>query len=100
MVDEFQDTNPIQLSLFLALNELVGRSIWVGDSKQAIYRFRGTDPLLMNEVVSLIGKTKILDCSWRSRKKLVEFTNAIFSEVFHEMNENKVCLDIPTQRKA
>ena len=30
MVDEFQDTSPIQLALFLALNELAGHSVWVG----------------------------------------------------------------------
>ena len=33
MVDEFQDTSPIQLALFLALNQLAGRSVWVGDPK-------------------------------------------------------------------
>jgi ATP-dependent helicase/nuclease subunit A len=49
MVDEFQDTSPIQLALFLALNELAGHSVWVGDPKQAIYGFRGTDPQLMEE---------------------------------------------------
>ena len=44
MVDEFQDTSPIQLALFLALSELAGKAVWVGDPKQAIYAFRGTDP--------------------------------------------------------
>lgn len=98
MVDEFQDTSPIQLALFLALNELAGKSVWVGDPKQAIYGFRGTDPQLMDEVVSWIGKSQILDCSWRSRENLIGFTNALFSEVFHEMGSEKVRLKVPRER--
>ncbi|MBC7052027.1 UvrD-helicase domain-containing protein, partial [Salmonella enterica subsp. enterica serovar Enteritidis] len=34
VVDEFQDTSPIQLALFLRLHMLAGRSVWVGDRKQ------------------------------------------------------------------
>lgn len=98
MVDEFQDTSPIQLALFLTLNELAGKSLWVGDPKQAIYGFRGTDPQLMVEIVSLIKNTQVLDCSWRSKENLIEFTNAIFSEVFHEMGSEKVCLKVPEKR--
>ena len=46
MVDEFQDTSPIQLAIFLQLAAIAGRSVWVGDQKQAIFGFRGTDPSL------------------------------------------------------
>ncbi|MCK4267192.1 MAG: UvrD-helicase domain-containing protein, partial [Actinomycetia bacterium] len=98
MVDEFQDTSPIQLALFLELNELAGQSIWVGDPKQAIYSFRGTDPKLMDEMIKLIGSTQTLDKSWRSRERLVRFCNALFSTVFHEMPEDKVRLKIPEER--
>ncbi len=34
MVDEFQDTSPIQLDLFLKLSKIAKDSIWVGDPKQ------------------------------------------------------------------
>lgn len=98
MVDEFQDTSPIQLALFLAMHELAGKSVWVGDPKQAIYGFRGTDPQLMDEVVSLIGESEILDSSWRSREKLLDFTNALFAEVFYYMGKEKVCLKVPAER--
>ena len=100
MVDEFQDTSPVQLALFLALNELAGKSIWVGDPKQAIYAFRGADPQLMNDIVSLIGNAGILDCSWRSKKNLLDFTNALFTEVFHDMGSDKVALKIPAEREV
>ena len=100
MVDEFQDTSPVQLALFLALNELAGKSIWVGDPKQAIYTFRGADPQLMNDIVSLIGNAGILDCSWRSKKNLLDFTNALFTEVFHDMGSDKVALKVPAEREV
>ena len=50
MVDEFQDTSPIQLALFSRLAALADKVIWVGDIKQAIYGFRGSDPELMQAV--------------------------------------------------
>ena len=44
VVDEFQDTSPIQLALFMRLHALAGRSTWVGDRKQCIFEFAGADP--------------------------------------------------------
>ena len=99
MVDEFQDTSPIQLALFLEISSLSGRSVWVGDPKQAIYGFRGTDPQLMDQATKLLKNTRTLDKSWRSRETLVKFTNALFSEVFHWMGKDKVMLHIPDERK-
>ena len=99
MVDEFQDTSPIQLALFLELSSLSGRSVWVGDPKQAIYGFRGTDPQLMDQATTLLKNTSTLDKSWRSRETLVKFTNALFSEVFHWLGKDKVMLHIPDERK-
>ena len=49
-VDEFQDTSPLQLSLFIKISSLVEKVIWVGDSKQAIYGFRNRDSPLLNTV--------------------------------------------------
>lgn len=56
LVDEFQDTSPIQLAIFLKLAELAGRSVWVGDRKQAIFGFRGTDPALMSSAVTALAR--------------------------------------------
>ncbi|TVR38380.1 MAG: hypothetical protein EA392_09780, partial [Cryomorphaceae bacterium] len=88
MVDEFQDSNPIQLSIFIKLSELVKHSYWVGDPKQSIYGFRGTDPQLIQGVINEFTKQddnrnlniELLKMSWRSTPKLVEFSNTIFSE--------------------
>ncbi len=70
LVDEFQDTNPVQLAIFLKLSKLCNRTVWVGDAKQSILGFTGADANLMRAVLSQIGKgdPKILGYSWRSRK--------------------------------
>ena len=87
MVDEFQDTSPLQLALFVELAKLAKRSVWVGDPKQAIYGFRGTDASLIAGVLGAIeawGGTigKALDTSRRSTQSLVSLTNAVFGSAF------------------
>ncbi|MBR4611823.1 MAG: UvrD-helicase domain-containing protein [Kiritimatiellae bacterium] len=83
MVDEFQDTSPLQLEIFLKLNELCDEgSTWVGDPKQAIYGFRGTDPVLIIQCANALKKTQILSHSWRSKENLIAFSNAISTKMF------------------
>src|SRR5699024_3739159 len=108
-VDEFQDSSPIQLAIFMELAELVDEVVWVGDRKQAIYGFRGADPELMNDVFSALinGQTELgtamtenLAASWRSTDPPLELSNAIFSSVFADQAEDEVTLSIPPQRQA
>ena len=88
LVDEFQDCNPMQIDIFKRISDLVPRSIWVGDPKQAIYGFRGTDTALVKEVSDLIVDKKngcirdSLDISYRSREELVKFVNDVFLGIF------------------
>jgi len=98
-VDEFQDTSPIQLALFLALHERCGDSLWVGDPKQAIYGFRGTDPSLMNEATARLGTHTTLDKSWRSSTLLVELANALFAPALGARGYQAVSLGIPIERE-
>ncbi len=88
LVDEFQDTSPIQLALFLKLAEAAKEAVFVGDIKQAIYGFRGSDPKLMqavlNEVQTGGGVTDVLKTSWRSRPALIAYTNNLFVPAFAE----------------
>lgn len=96
-VDEFQDSNPIQLEIFKKLSDLVQKSYWVGDRKQAIYGFRGSDSSLTTELLKsfpdpLTGKTpgvpavgcssQLIDISYRSIESLVELANAVFENSF------------------
>jgi ATP-dependent exoDNAse (exonuclease V) beta subunit len=88
LVDEFQDTSPLQLDIFLALSRLAPSSVWVGDQKQAIFGFRGTDPALMDAALeALIDRAgdqaqETLKYSWRSRPELVRLTSAVFAPAF------------------
>nr|PZN23038.1 MAG: hypothetical protein DIU78_14600 [Pseudomonadota bacterium] len=83
VVDEFQDTSPIQLALFVRLHALAGRSTWVGDRKQCIFEYAGADPELMEAVARWAraagGGAEQLPYNWRSRPELVEGFNALFT---------------------
>jgi len=84
LVDEFQDTNPLQLAIFERLRQLAARSRWVGDPKQAIYGFRDTDPQLVDDVwntASNATRTE-LPKNYRSQKGLVQLTGRLFESVF------------------
>ena len=51
LVDEFQDTNPMQLALFMKLARFAREVVFVGDVKQAIFGFRGADPDLVHRAL-------------------------------------------------
>ena len=82
LVDEFQDTSPLQLELFRRLADVVSRSYWVGDPKQAIYGFRGTDSALMDAAVKALKPSDFLRHSYRSRPGLVALTSEMFVPPF------------------
>jgi ATP-dependent helicase/nuclease subunit A len=85
VVDEFQDTNPIQLALFIGLAALVKRgAVWVGDVKQAIYGFRGSDPTLMDAVLASVASERMqtLGITYRARPELVQVFNDLFISAF------------------
>jgi len=97
LVDEFQDTNPLQLAIFVELAKLSKASIWVGDQKQAIYGFRGTDSALIQEILAAVegwGGTlgQPLSESWRSTPPLVGLANAVFGEAFAPATRAEVVL--------
>lgn len=87
-VDEYQDCSPIQVKIFDRLSELMEHSYWVGDYKQAIYGFRGSDITLTKAVVDRIATgengcdTETLDTSYRSLPGIVEVCNETFKRTF------------------
>jgi len=87
VVDEFQDTTPLQLALFLRLHRLGARSVWVGDSKQCIFEYAGADPELLEAAGAWNarsgGATERLTWNHRSRSELVRACSALFARAFH-----------------
>lgn len=102
LVDEFQDCSPIQVRAFGKLSEIINRSIWVGDIKQAIYRFRGSNPELIKSVIKEVkdtaengNSTYPLEFCWRSNQHIINTVNDIFCKVFSTMDEKLVKLEYP-----
>ena len=89
IVDEFQDTSPIQLAIFSKMSQLVDDVLMVGDSKQAIYGFRGSDPKLALNVLNYVqqggGNISTLPNSYRSRPGLVSLNNDLFTDPFSHL---------------
>lgn len=74
MVDEFQDTDASQWSIFSHIYEANPQEvtlITVGDPKQAIYRFRGADVQVYIDAVKNVRQSYALDTNYRSDKKLL-----------------------------
>jgi ATP-dependent helicase/nuclease subunit A len=96
VVDEFQDTSPIQLALFMKLHLLAKRSVWVGDRKQCIFEYAGADPMLMDSVASWVtassGQRDVLDMNYRSRPELVEACSELFAAALarHDFSRDEV----------
>lgn len=81
LVDEFQDTSPLQLAVVAALGAIARRSVWVGDRKQAIFGFQGSDPELMSDAAAEVlgGRAPdVLGESRRSRPPLVDAVSEVF----------------------
>lgn len=98
-VDEYQDCSPIQVKIFDRLSELVEHSYWVGDYKQAIYGFRGSDITLTKAVVDRISTgvngcdTETLDTSYRSLPDIVDVCNETFKRTFANLlDESNIVL--------
>ena len=99
LIDEFQDTNPIQWE---ALEPLVGNALAtrgslfvVGDTKQSIYGFRGADWRIMKRLQledvfpSAKKDAKVLDTNYRSFEKILNFNRDVFKTIIPQrVDEN------------
>ena len=119
LLDEFQDTSTIQWENFrpLLLNSEAGGfdNLVVGDVKQSIYRWRGSDWRLLDSGVRTDfhqGAEKVLDGNHRTCRAIVEFNNAFFpyaaeqldgllggdeiGRIYHDVAQ-KVCFKDPAE---
>jgi exodeoxyribonuclease V beta subunit len=85
LIDEFQDTDPLQYEIFRRVYAEAQDSalVMIGDPKQAIYSFRGADLFTYLEAARGVAPQQgrhSLDTNWRSAGNLVEAVNLLFSE--------------------
>lgn len=101
LVDEFQDTDPVQYEIILYLGERAGshQTAWhdvdlepgklfiVGDPKQSIYAFRRADIEAFERVVEKIraggGGVYSLVTNFRSDGAVLDVVNNVFDRLFH-----------------
>ncbi|MDO5133017.1 MAG: UvrD-helicase domain-containing protein, partial [Eubacteriales bacterium] len=105
LIDEFQDTNPLQAEVFFYLSSEHPVPQWsacvprkgslfiVGDPKQSIYRFRSADVTSFLKVKKLFeangGAILNLSRNFRSTGKLCAYFNRVFRELLPEETENQ-----------
>ncbi|MEQ1796279.1 MAG: UvrD-helicase domain-containing protein [Nitrospira sp.] len=121
LVDEFQDTDPVQYELMLAISECLGSqaSTWqemvlepgklfiVGDPKQSIYAFRRADIEAFDRVVQKIeadgGAIQTLTTNFRSDAAVLGPVNDVFDRLFKRrplVQPANVRLEVQPQRRA
>ncbi|MCU0308815.1 MAG: UvrD-helicase domain-containing protein [Thermoleophilia bacterium] len=80
LVDEFQDTDPVQWEILdLAFARGGVRMVLIGDPKQAIYAFRGADVRAYLDAAGAAGTRATLGVNWRSDQGFVEALDALFA---------------------
>ena len=91
MVDEYQDVNEIQETIFTALSKNERNIFTVGDVKQSIYRFRLADPGIFlrhydayaDEAEAVEGQPRkaVLSRNFRSRPEILDAVNFVFENI-------------------
>ena len=117
LIDEFQDTDPLQaeIGFYLAATDdaPVGQQPWhtlplapgrlfiVGDAKQSIYRFRGADLGVVQQVKGG-GRLSLLTLSEnrRSQEPVLKWVNAVFGTVMGEDDSGLQAEYVPLQANA
>ncbi|MGL6261131.1 exodeoxyribonuclease V subunit beta [Vibrio sp. WXL210] len=80
MIDEFQDTDPLQYSIFsrIYLGHPECGLFMIGDPKQAIYAFRGADIFTYIKARNQVSAHYTLGTNWRSSADMVAAVNQVF----------------------
>jgi exodeoxyribonuclease V beta subunit len=79
LIDEFQDTDPVQIEIFRRVFHGRRPLYLIGDPKQSIYSFRGADLHAYVDARKALGAEEhTLGSNWRSDPQLVTAVNALF----------------------
>lgn len=89
MVDEYQDSNKVQDTIFSLVAPKNGSSFFVGDIKQSIYRFRKADPRIFAQKCkdaqsSPDSEYIAMDTNFRSRAEVLSLCNYFFERAMTE----------------
>lgn len=95
MVDEYQDTNPIQYGLIRVLSNLASqtRNVFaVGDARQSIYGFRGSDVGIILRFISEWEGARIVELpsNYRSSSTIVDAANRIANRMAQKIGDKEM----------
>ena len=77
LIDEFQDTDPVQWQVFSRAFADTTTMVLIGDPKQAIYAFRGGDIVTYLAAADAARTTQTLGVNWRSDQPLLDSLQAV-----------------------
>lgn len=111
LIDEFQDTSAQQWRILLPLIENAlstgDNSLIIGDEKQCIYRFRNSDPTLLQSGVSSYFGSRVSieergsrpdeNTNWRSSVEIVEFNNMLFDRISQNLGYSQIYTNVRQQ---
>lgn len=118
LIDEFQDTNPLQAEIFFYLTAQEPKPDWkdcipkpgslfiVGDPKQSIYRFRNADVSSFIRIRELfrnpgVGEVLMLSRNYRSTDRMCTWFNSVFTDLLPEDTDIQSKFnEIPVGEKA
>ncbi len=99
LIDEFQDTDPIQVDIAVSLAAVdteateapwpdvaiePGHLFFVGDPKQSIYRFRRADiAIFLQARDTFVTAPQLLTCNFRTTAPVLDWVNHVFRELIH-----------------
>ncbi len=81
LVDEFQDTDPVQWQVLDRAFSGHATMVLIGDPKQAIYGFRGGDVQSYLAAAETAAASRTLDTNWRSDRPLVDALQGVLRGV-------------------
>ena len=89
LVDEFQDTDPVQGAIVEAIaggDPESARLFLVGDSKQSIYRFRSAEPRIFDRFREGFHEDGRLSLTgnFRSVPGVIDFVNVLFQDLYQD----------------
>ncbi|MES9861373.1 MAG: exodeoxyribonuclease V subunit beta [Candidatus Thiodiazotropha sp. LLP2] len=103
LVDEFQDTDPIQYEILDRIYHDTDQPVFlVGDPKQAIYSFRGADIFTYLHAREKAGaRLHTLDTNWRSTPDMVKAINSLFNFSPHPFFDHRIAFQTtePAERQ-
>lgn len=88
LIDEFQDTNYLQMQVLSKLISKNTHVFVVGDPDQSIYRFRGAMPSIIHQYVNYYqAKVLTLDMNYRSDKNILNIANQLIKNNSHRIEK-------------